>query len=214
MNGIRDAIKPHPPLLPSKTCKDQPARRQAGFLQKITPAFSGLLIACLLWLAAPVLAGELEAYPEVGPTPPLALKDLGGKPHTLEDYRGQVVLLNFWATWCTPCLIEMPAMQRLEAAFPDTAFTILAVNVKESRGKVWRFQKMLDVNFRVLLDATGKAAEDWDVAVYPTSYLIDTTGRIRYMAYGMLDWDSTAINQVIESLREDNQQPVLTTISK
>ena len=214
MNGIRDVIKPYPPLLPSKTCKDQPARRQAEFLQKITPAFSGLLIACLLWLAAPVLAGELEAYPEVGPTPPLILKDLKGKSHTLDDYRGQVVLLNFWATWCPPCLIEMPAMQRLEASFPDTAFTVLAVNVKESRGKVWRFQKMLDVNFRVLLDTTGKAAEDWDVAVYPTSYLIDTTGRIRYMAYGMLDWDSTAIKQVIESLREDNQQPVLTTISK
>jgi len=207
-------MKPHPPLLPSKTCKDQPARTQAGFLQKITAAFSGLLIACLLWLAAPVLAGELEAYPEVGPTPPLALKDLGGNPHTLEDYRGQVVLLNFWASWCTPCLIEMPAMQRLEASFPDTAFTVLAVNVKESRGKVWRFQKMLDVNFRVLLDTTGKAAEDWDVAVYPTSYLIDTTGRIRYMAYGMLDWDSAEVKQVIERLREDNQQPLLTTTSK
>jgi thiol-disulfide isomerase/thioredoxin len=214
MNGIRDTMKPRLPLLLSKTCKDQCACRQARFLQKITPVFSALLIACLLWLAAPVLAGELEAYPEVGPTPPLALKDLGGKSHTLDDYRGQVVLLNFWATWCPPCLIEMPAMQRLEAAFPDTAFTVLAVNVKESREKAWRFQKMLGVNFSVLLDTTGKAAEDWDVAVYPTSYLIDTTGRIRYMAYGMLDWDSTAIKQVIETLREDNQQPVLTTTSR
>jgi len=171
-------------------------------------------MAFLLWQATPVLAGELEIYQEAGPTPPLALKDLGGKPHTLEDYRGQVVLLNFWASWCTPCLIEMPAMQRLEAAFPDTAFTVLAVNVKESRGKVWRFQKMLDVNFRVLLDTTGKAAEDWGVAVYPTSYLIDTTGRIRYMAYGMLDWDSAEVKQVIKRLREDNQQPLLTTTSK
>jgi thiol-disulfide isomerase/thioredoxin len=214
MSNTLDVMNPHLPLLPSKTCKDQLACRQAGFLQKITAVFSGLLIACLLWLTAPVLAGELEAYPEVGPTPPLALKDLGGRPHTLEDYRGQVVLLNFWATWCPPCLIEMPAMQRLEAAFPATAFTILAVNVKESRGKVWRFQKMLNVNFRVLLDTSGQAAENWNVAVYPTSYLIDKTGHIRFMAYGALDWDSAAIKEVIETLREDNQQPVLTTTSK
>jgi thiol-disulfide isomerase/thioredoxin len=181
------------------------------YLQKTTPAFSGLLIASLLCLAAPVFAGELEEYPEAGPAPPLVLKDLGGNTHTLEDYRGQVVLLNFWATWCSPCLIEMPAMQRLKAAFPDTAFTILAVNVKESREKAWRFRQLLNVNFTVLLDTTGKAAEDWNVAVYPTSYLIDTTGRIRYMALGMLDWDSTAIKQVIETLQENNQQPVLTT---
>ena len=210
MNRILETMKPHLPLLHPVTTRG----RQAGYLKRATDVFSGLLIACLLWLAAPVLAGELETYPEVGPTPPLALKDLGGKPHTLEDYRGQVVLLNFWTSWCTPCLIEMPAMQRLEAAFPDTAFTVLAVNVKESRGKAWRFQKMLNVKFSVLLDTKGLAAENWNVAVYPTSYLIDKTGRIRYMAYGSLDWDSTAIKQVIESLREDNQQPVLTTISK
>jgi thiol-disulfide isomerase/thioredoxin len=210
MSNIRDTMNPHLPLLQPVTTRC----RQAGFLKTAAHVFSGLLIACLLWLAAPVQAGELEAYPEIGPTPPLALKDLGGKPHTLEDYRGQVVLLNFWATWCPPCLIEMPAMQRLEAAFPDTAFTVLAVNVKESREKAWRFQKMLGVNFSVLLDTTGKAAEDWDVAVYPTSYLIDTTGRIRHVAYGALDWDSMAIKQVIERLRENNQQPVLTTSSK
>ena len=135
------------------------------------------------------MAGELEEYPDVGPTPALALKDLGGNPHTLDDYQGQVVLLNFWATWCPPCLIEMPSMQRLQAALAETGFTILAVNVKESREKAWRFQRLLDVDFTVLLDKTGQAAEDWDVAVYPTSYLIDKTGQIRYVAYGALDWD-------------------------
>jgi peroxiredoxin len=108
----------------------------------------------------------------------------------------------------------MPAMQRLETAFPDTAFTVLAVNVKESREKAWRFQKMLDVNFSVLLDTKGQVAENWNVAVYPTSYLIDKTGRIRHVAYGSLEWDSKTIKQVIERLREENQQPVLTTTSK
>ena len=78
------------------------------------------------------------------------------------------LLLNFWASWRAPCLIEMPALQRLEAAFPDTVFTVLAVNVKEPREKAWRFQKILDVNFTMLLDTTGQAAENWNVAMYPT----------------------------------------------
>jgi len=160
----------------------------------------------LLWLATPVFAGALEEYPEVGPTPPLALKDLGGKSHTLDDYRGQVVLVNFWATWCPPCLVEMPAMQRLEAAYPDTAFTVLAVNVKESREKAWRFQQLLKVHFTALLDKTGAVAENWNVTVYPTSYLVDRTGRIRYMAYGTLAWDSSEIRQVIDALVNESPE--------
>jgi thiol-disulfide isomerase/thioredoxin len=204
----RNAMERYPHLLPTKLSGGSTCRRRTR------PALTAILVACATWLAAPVWAGELEAYPEVGPVPPLSLKDLGGASHTLDDYRGQVVLLNFWASWCPPCLVEMPAMQRLEAAFTDTAFTILAVNVKESREKAWRFQQLLDVSFTVLLDTTGQAAEDWDVTVYPTSYLIDTTGRIRYMAYGALDWDSAAVKQVIEMLKESNLQPVLTTISR
>ena len=210
MSAIRDPLHCHLPLLQSVAIPG----RQDGILQKTTDAVTGLLIACLFLLAAPVCAGELEAYPEVGPVPPLSLKDLGGASHTLDDYRGQVVLLNFWATWCPPCLVEMPAMQRLKAAFTDTAFTILAVNVKESREKAWRFQQLLDVSFTVLLDTTGQAAEDWDVTVYPTSYLIDTTGRIRYMAYGALDWNSADVKRAIEMLQQSNQQPALTRTSK
>ena len=214
MGAIRDAMKLHLPLLQSISLQGGSPRRQAGRLKKTTGIFSGLLLATLLWQATPVLAGELEAYPDVGPTAELALKDLGGNTHTLDAYHGQVVLLNFWATWCPPCLIEMPAMQRLQTAFAETGFTILAVNVKESREKAWRFQKLLNVNFTVLLDKAGQAAEDWDVAVYPTSYLIDKTGQIRYVAYGSLDWDSPAIKQVIETLQQNNQQPLLTTTSK
>jgi thiol-disulfide isomerase/thioredoxin len=200
MRLIRNTLKPRRPLLETVTSQD----RQAGRLQKAASALSGLLLVCILSLAAPLVAGELEEYPEVGPTPLLALKDLGGNPHRLDDYRGQVVLLNFWATWCPPCLIEMPSMQRLKQALAETPFSILAVNSKESKGKVWRFQRMLDVHFAVLLDTTGQAAEDWYVAVYPTSYLIDGTGRIRYMAYGALDWDS---KEVIELIKELSNEP-------
>ena len=200
MRLIRHTLKHRRPLLQPVTSPN----RQAMRLQKTAYGLSGLLLVCMLWCAVPVMAGELEEYPEVGPTPPLVLKDLGGNPHTLDDYLGQVVLLNFWATWCPPCLIEMPSMQRLKQALPDTPFSILAVNSKESKEKAWRFQRMLDVDFTVLLDTTGQAAEDWDIAVYPTSYLIDPSGHIRYVAYGALEWDSDAVQQVINDLLKES----------
>jgi len=173
---------------------------------------AGWLVACLLWMITPVCAGELEVYPEVGPTPPLALRDLGGNTHTLDGYRGQVVLLNFWATWCPPCLLEMPSLQRLQAALPDAALTVLAVNVKEPREQAWRFRQLLKIRLTVLLDTTGQAAEDWNVAVYPTSYLIDRTGRIRYVAYGALDWDSPEVREVVAGLQQSDGQPQVTQL--
>ena len=95
-------------------------------------------------------------------------------------------------------------MQRLKQALADTPFSILAVNSKESKGKVWRFQRMLDVDFTMLLDTTGQAGEDWNIAVYPTSYLIDPSGHIRYVAYGALEWDSDAVQQVINDLLKES----------
>lgn len=163
-------------------------------------------------MALPVCAGELEVYPETGPTPPLALHDLGGNIHSLDAYRGHVVLLNFWATWCTPCLLEMPALQRLQSALQRNGFAILAVNVKETREQAWRFRELLKVRFPVLLDTTGQVAEDWNVTVYPTSYLLDREGRIRYMAIGALDWDSAKIRDVIAGLQAGNVQAGLTRL--
>ena len=130
--------------------------------------------------------------------------NLSGQRHTLDDYQGEVILVNFSATCCPPCLIEMPSMQRLKQALADTPFSILAVNSKESKGKVWRFQRMLDVDFTMLLDTTGQAGEDWNIAVYPTSYLIDPSGHIRYVAYGALEWDSDAVQQVINDLLKES----------
>jgi thiol-disulfide isomerase/thioredoxin len=162
----------------------------------------------LLWIglchAVITQAGDLEAYPDVAPTPPLALMDLGNNLHDLDQYRGRVVLVNFWATWCPPCLVEMPAMQRLKNNFADKTFTILAVNVKETREKAWRFQQLVNVDFTVLLDKAGSAADDWTVGMYPTSYLIDKTGRIRYVAYGTPAWDSESVKHLIQTLLESD----------
>ena len=117
-----------------------------------------LLLAGMLSLAAPLTAGELEEYPEVGPTQRLVLKDLGGNHHTLGDYGGQVVLVNFWASWCTPCLIEMPSMKRLKQFMNNQPFTILAVNNKEAKSSAWRYRNLLKVDFTMLLDQDGQAS--------------------------------------------------------
>ena len=149
---------------------------------------------------ASVQAAELEEYPNVATTPALALEDLGGNSYTLADYRGQVVLVNFWASWCSPCLVEMPGIQRLKQAMADTPFAILAVNSKESKSVIWRFRNLLRVNFTLLMDTDGAVTKDWDVQIYPTSYLIGPDGDIRFVAYGAMDWDSEEVMQVIDEL--------------
>ena len=166
------------------------------------PAFLALLFLSS-WL--PAQAGELEPYPDIGPTPPLQLRDLGDKEHALTDYRGQVVLVNFWASWCSPCLIEMPSMQRLKRSLAGRPFTILAVNVRESRETAWRVRNKLGVDFTTLLDNSGVATSDWEVQIYPTSFLVDPEGRVRYIAHGMVRWDEKTIQQVIEDLLPDRE---------
>ena len=170
--------------------------------------FAAIIVSvAMLTVQAISAAAELLPYEEQWETPALNLPDLAGRQHNIDTYRGQVVLVNFWASWCPPCVLEMPDMQRLATAFKGRPFNLLAVNFKESRTTVWRFTKMLKVDFTTLLDSTGVTSKAWDVQIYPTSYLIDADGRIQYVAYGSVDWDSEAIIQLIEALMLDRKTP-------
>jgi len=162
-----------------------------------------ILSLCLLafpWIAA---AGELLRYEDQSTPPALSLPDLSGQLQRLDDYRGQVVLVNFWATWCPPCLAEMPSMQRLSETMAGRPFQILAVNTEESKSKVWKFRKVLNISFPTPLDGSGEVTRAWGVEVFPTSYLIDAGGHIRYVAYGALEWDAADVVRVIETLMPD-----------
>ena len=108
----------------------------------------------------------------------------------------------------------MPGMQRLLSAMQGRPFAILAVNVKETKTKVWRFMNLLKVNFPALLDSDGAATEAWEVQFYPTSFLIDSEGNIRYTAYGMIDWDSDEPLQVIEQLMPDGKAVIHETSAR
>ena len=160
-------------------------------------------LLCLFCLSGQALCGGLQPYDGFLQSPELALEDLGGRQHSLSNLEGQVVLVNFWATWCPPCIIEMPGMQRLEDKLAGRPFRILAVNVKESEGTIWKFHKLVKVDFPMLLDRDGQASEDWQVVVYPSSYLVDKSGEIRYQVTGMLEWDSPEVLQVVEEMLDE-----------
>ena len=160
-------------------------------------------LLCLFCLSGQALCGGLQPYDGFLQSPELSLEDLGGRQHSLADLQGHVVLVNFWATWCPPCIIEMPGMQRLKQQLAGRPFKILAVNVKESEETIWKFHKLVKVDFPMLLDRDGRASEEWQVVVYPSSFLVDASGEIRYQVTGMMEWDSQEVIKVIEEMVDE-----------
>lgn len=158
-----------------------------------------------------LVCGELVPLPQDTDTPPLELPDLSGQHHNISDYRNTVVLVNFWASWCQPCLKEMPSMQRLSGILEGRPFSILAVDVGENKSTVWRFRKLLNISFTTLLDSKGEVAAAWDIELYPTSYLVDGEGRIRYGVQGALEWDSEQALRAIENLMPDRESATQAT---
>jgi peroxiredoxin len=159
------------------------------------------LLAGLAFAVLAFAAGAAELRPwSSGATPPLELEDLQGKTHRLADYRGKVVLVNFWATWCEPCRAEMPSMERLRSSLGGKAFEVLGVNLAEPLSRIEKFTAALPVGFPVLRDRDGAVAKAWRAKVLPASFLVDGDGRIRYYVYGELDWSSDAVRAKVEEL--------------
>ncbi|MGC9385521.1 MAG: redoxin domain-containing protein [Hydrogenovibrio sp.] len=139
--------------------------------------------------------------PYTGPqNRPLQLVDRTGKAHDLKAYRGQVVLLNFWASWCPPCVHEIPSMTRLKTALSDQPFEILAANLAEEKPQIESFLSEHPVNFPILLDPKGSAVQAWRVFAYPSTYVIDKQGVIRYALFGGHEWDDAQTLQQIKAL--------------
>ena len=137
--------------------------------------------------AVPCGAAELQPW-RGGPAPELVLQALDGPAHRLADYRGRVVLVNFWATWCVPCRDEMPSIQRLKEKLGGRPFEVLAVNLDEPEARVRKFLTQMKVDFTVLLDPEKKAARAWDARILPASFVIGPDGGVRYSLVGELDW--------------------------
>ena len=178
---------------------DQPAVRSD--LLKARLLFAAAILVALVagWLFG---AGGLErlvrnttsttsSTADVGqPAPQFSLASAAGPDVRLADYRGQVVLVNFWATWCEPCRTEMPAIDRVYRQQQGRGFEVLAVDVEEGAGQVQTYQAELGLSFPALLDADGTVSRSYRARGLPTSFLVDRQGTIRFVKVGALDEDT------------------------
>ena len=136
------------------------------------------------------------------PALPFELENLEGEMVSLASAQDKVVFLNFWATFCQPCLAEMPSMEKLYQKFKDQGFEILAVNLGDSKEKVKDFMKKTNLTFQALLDDTRSVGASYDARSIPTTYIIGRNGDILCRTIGGRDWYSEdIINLFIEILK-------------
>ena len=118
------------------------------------------------------------------PAPDFTLTDANGQPVTLSDLRGQVIMINFWASWCGPCRQEMPLLEQIHQRYEPLGFTLLAVNVEENSADGQAFLQERPVSFPVLYDPQNGISKLYDVVAMPSTVLIDRQGNIRYLHHG------------------------------
>lgn len=170
-----------------------------------TGALAAAALTALVALAGMTAQAAGRLQPGDGAlAPALALRDLDGAPVRLDAYRGRTVLVNFWATWCAPCVIEMPSMGRLREALKGDGFEVLAVNIQENAARIRPFVERLDLDFPVLRDHDGAVRRAWDVRVLPSTFVVDPTGRVALVAVGELEWDAP---EVVARVREVMRRP-------
>lgn len=158
-------------------------------------------VILIFTLTAPVYAASLKPYTGKGPTPDLKLEDLNGKIHDLNDYTGHVVLVQFWATYCTPCRTEMPSMNQLMKKMGDVPFKILAIDMGEEKDEVIKFVDEVKPEFTILMDPSGEAIASWRVFAAPSNFIVDAQGKIRYTLFGGIEWDSDQLVELLKSLK-------------
>jgi peroxiredoxin len=172
-------------------------------LIKNHPAFFFLLMmfcAHSLW-ATPSMT-ELK---EKKLAPELSLKDMESVTHRLEDFRGKTVIINFWATWCPPCRAELPSMNRAWKKVKGDNIEMLAINVGEDEDTIFEFLGDYPIDFKVLLDQSGKIIQTWPVRGLPTTFVVDPKGRLVYRAIGGREWDSDSLLQKIRMLNVEKK---------
>jgi peroxiredoxin len=154
------------------------------------------------WLAA--LAGTTAAGALTpAPAPDFTLHSMDGANLRLQEQRGQVVMLNFWASWCGPCRVEMPRLNRLYQRYHGSGFQLLGVNVDDDVRNAAGVWSKLGLKFPVLLDTEKKVSRLYDLNTMPSTVLIDRDGRVRYVHLGYKDgYEQTYEEQIRELLRE------------
>jgi len=166
-------------------------RRLAGALGVLAHVLGVLAQGC----------AERPEPPEAGaPAPGFELLDLEGNPHRLGDFAGRVVVLNFWATWCPPCVEEMPSLQRLEDELAPAGLSVVAVSVDERYSDIAPFVAEHGVRFLVLHDLGKRVSRQWDIFQFPETWVVGRDGTLRSHIVGARDWAAPESLRVFREL--------------
>jgi peroxiredoxin len=130
----------------------------------------------------------------------ISLMDLNGKEVRLSDFRGKIVFLNFWATWCLPCRVEMPSMEKLHKRLKHKDFVMVAIDLQEPTSRVKKFFEENKLTFICLLDLKGKVGDRYGVKSLPTTFILDKAGRIIGKTVEPREWDSQKAIALFERL--------------
>ena len=169
----------------------------------------GLAIASLIWKSGQTGVPKeppksAESQIEGTLAPDFTLPDLNGINHTLSNYKGKVVFLNIWATWCQPCKDEMPSMEKLHQRFKDKDFVMLAVSIdKDGKKAVEPFMKEYKLTFPALLDSAGTTSKLYETTGVPETFIIDKKGIVIHKVIGPRDWSVDSIFGVFEKIISD-----------
>jgi len=134
--------------------------------------------------------------------PAFRVATLDGGEATLDTWKGKVVILNFWATWCTPCTVEMPSLERIWRAYRDRGLVVVGVSVDRGapRALIDPYLKHLDLTFPILVDPHMETANSWKVPGVPATFVIRPGGEVAGMVIGLREWDSKEMRALLDSL--------------
>ncbi len=160
------------------------------------------LVLILLLATTGFAATKLVKIKNPQAAPDFTLLDIDGKRYRLSDYKGRVVIVSFWASWCPPCVYEMPAMNRAWHKTRRDELMILAVNMGEDEDAIFNFTGKYPVDFPLLLDKKAEIMKQWKVTVLPTTFVVGADGKIHYKAIGGRDWDADSVIKLLLQLKK------------
>lgn len=164
--------------------------------QQVISTSRYLVLAVWLLISSAAVAAD-------GPAPAFSLPDKAGATVSLDDFKGQVVLLNFWASWCGPCREEMPLLVELHQRYEALGFTMLGINVEEDSAAADKFLGAVPVSFPILYDRTNSVSKLYDVIAMPSTVLIGRDGSVRYIHHGYEPgYENDYQDQIRELVRE------------
>lgn len=132
--------------------------------------------------------------------PPIALQDANGRKFNLHNYQEKITVVNFWASWCSPCIEEIPSLNRLREQMQGQPFELISINYADSPAKIREFLQQVSVHFPVLVDPNGRVAQQWNVIGFPSTFVIGKDGQIKYGVNAAIHWDTPEIIETLKAL--------------